>query len=179
MTTKAPASVLRDVAVCVLAALFSLGVGLAVHSHRNPPPSPAAQTETPATTTRIGHAPLSLAEFRTAVDDGKTLVIDARDDVFYARGHVPRAISLPNRRFDASYARLRSQLEADPARPIVLYCGNTHCGDSTEVQARLQSLGYTNVAVFPEGWDAWKNAGLPEEKGDVASVVLVPWKNPS
>ena len=106
-------------------------------------------------------------------------MIDARDDVAYARGHVPGSLSLPNRRFDARYAQLRSRLEANRARPIVLYCTNTFCGDSTEVQARLRSLGFTNVAVFPEGWDAWRSAGHPEEKSEVASAPIAPWKNPS
>lgn len=178
MTTE-PASFPRAVAVCVLAALLSLGVGLAVRRHQNPPPSPAAPAETPAKTTPIDHAPLSLAEFRAAAEDGKTLVIDARDDVAYARGHVPGSLSLPGRRFDAGYARLRSRLEADRARPIALYCANTYCGDSAEVQSRLRSLGFTHVAVFPDGWDAWKTGGHPEEKSDVAVAALAPWKNPS
>ena len=173
-----PTSVPRDVAVCFLAALLSLGAGLAVRRHQNPPLSPVAPTETTAGT-HIDHAPLSLAEFRAAVEDEKTLVVDARDDVLYARGHVPRSLSLPNRRFDASYARLRSRLETDRARPIAIYCANTFCGDSTEVQARLRSLGFTNVSVFPDGWDAWKTAGHPEEKSDVAAAALAPWKNPS
>jgi rhodanese-related sulfurtransferase len=175
MKTKSSATVPRDAAVCILAALLSLGVGLAVRSHKSQPPSPTPPTET----TVLDHPPLSIAEFRAAVDDGKTLVIDARDDVAFARGHVPRSLSLPNRRFDARYAQLRARLEADRARPIALYCTNTYCGDSTEVQARLQSLGYTNVTVFPDGWDAGKTAGFPEEKSDVASAALTPWKNPS
>jgi rhodanese-related sulfurtransferase len=178
MKTNA-STVLRDVAVCVLGALLSLGVGLTLRRHQNPPSSPAAAASETTTAAPVDHAPLSLTEFRAAVDDGKTLVIDARDDVAYARGHVPRSLSLPNRRFDAGYARLRSHLEADRDRPIVLYCANTYCGDSAEVQARLRSLGFTNVAVFPEGWDAWRSAGHPEEKSDVASAALAPWKKPS
>lgn len=173
---KTKSTIVRsDSAVCVLAAVLSFGVGLAVRRHQNPPQSPAETTDT----TTIDHAPVSLAEFRAAIDGGKTLVIDARDDVAYARGHVPRSLSLPNRRFDSRYAQLRAQLETDRARPIVLYCSNTYCGDSTDVQARLRSLGYTNVVVFPDGWDGWKTAGYPEEKSDVASVTLVPWNNPS
>ena len=162
-----------NVALCGLAALLSLGAGLAVRRHQHPSPPPPSQAPD------IDHAPLSLAEFRAAVDDGKTLVIDARDDVAYARGHVPRSLSLPNRRFEARYAQLRSHIEADRDRPIALYCSNRYCGDSAEVQARLQSLGYTNVTVFPEGWESWKTAGYPEEKSDDAAVALAPWKNPS
>jgi rhodanese-related sulfurtransferase len=179
MKTNA-STALRDVAVCVLAALVSLGVGLAVRRHQaQASPSPTAASSETTTAAPVDHAPLSLAEFRAAAEDGKTLVIDARDDVAYARGHVPRSLSLPNRRFDAGYARLRSRLEADRDRPIALYCANTFCGDSTEVQARLRSLGFTNVAVFPDGWDAWKAAGHTEEKSDVATAALAPWKNPS
>lgn len=172
MKTK-PSTVLRDVAVCVLAALLSVGFGLVVRRHQSPPPYSVA--ETPA----IDPAPLSLTEFRAAVDDGKTLVIDVRDDISYARGHVPRALSLPHRRFDARYAQLKSRLEADRDQSILLYCGSTYCDASTAVQARLQALGYTDVTVFPDGWAAWETAGYPEEKSDAAAGALAPWKNPS
>jgi rhodanese-related sulfurtransferase len=159
---------LRDAGICALAALLSLGIGLAVHQHH-----------APALTATSSLAPLALTEFRAAIDGGKTLIIDARDDVLYARGHVPHALSLPVRRFDARYAQLRSQLEADRTRSIALYCSSSYCGASAEVKARLQALGFTNVAIFPGGWSAWKTASYPEEKSDATAVVLAPWKNPS
>jgi rhodanese-related sulfurtransferase len=171
MKTKA-SPLFRDAALCIFAALLSLFLGLAIRRHQSsPPPSPTEATS-------IGNVPLSLAEFRAAVDDRTALVIDARDDIFYARGHVPRSLSLPNRRFDARYSQLRSLLEADRAHLILVYCNNTYCGDSSEVQTRLHALGFTNVVVFPDGWDAWKTAGYPEEKSD-AAMTLHPWKNPS
>jgi rhodanese-related sulfurtransferase len=167
MKTKS-STFLRDVGICGLAALLSVGVGLAVGRHQTPPPTEASTI-----------APLSLAEFRAAVDGGQALVIDARGDIPYARGHVPRALSLPYQRFAVRYRELKSQLEADRARPIILYCGNTDCDASAKLQARLRALGYTNVAVFPHGWTAWQAAGYPEEKSGAATVVLAPWKNPS
>lgn len=176
---------LRDTSIYTLAALLSIGAGLAVSRRQGQPASPplAPARSSPAVRTierqPLGAQPLSLAEFRAGVDGGKALIIDARDDIFYARGHVPRALSLPHRRFDARYTQLKSRLEADLAQPIILYCGNTDCDASQEVQVRLLALGYTNVTVFPMGWTAWKTAGYPEEKSDAASVALAPWKNPS
>jgi rhodanese-related sulfurtransferase len=159
MKTK-PSAFLRDAGICALAALLSIGFGFVVNRRRGPLPPPPMAT----TASTIDGESLSLAGFRAAVDRGKVLIIDARDDIFYARAHVPGSLSLPERRFDACYAQLKSRIEADRARPIIVYCSNTYCDASTEVQARLHVLGYTNVAVFPDGWAAWKTAGYPEEK---------------
>ena len=170
-----PSPFLRAV-VCVLATQLSARIAVADSERQTPPPS--VPTSSPQEST-IDREPLSLAEFRAAVNEGKALVLDVRDDAFFARGHVPGALSLPHRRFKVRYAQLQSRLQAAPARPIIVYCDNTYCDASTAVQARLQELGYTNVAVFPDGWAAWKTAGYPEEKSEAVSVPLAPWKNPS
>ncbi len=170
-----PSTFRRAAGICALATQLSAGVGLAAGERQAPPLLVSASSPQ---VSAIDREPLSLAEFRAAVDGRKTLILDARDDIFYARGHVPRALSLPLRRFHVRYAQLQSRLEADLAQPIIVYCGNSYCEAGTEVQARLQELGYTNVAVFPDGWTAWKTTGYPEETSDAVAVPLTPWKNP-
>jgi rhodanese-related sulfurtransferase len=163
----------RAATICFFAAVFSASIGFAVRENlvatrQAPPPVRAPE-----------QGPLSLSEFRALVDQGQALIIDARDDLFFARGHVPNAVSLPRARFAARYAQLRSRLEADRARAMVVYCSNQYCGDSAEVQSQLKELGYTQVTVFADGWDAWRAAGYPLQKSDSSTVELPPWKNPS
>jgi rhodanese-related sulfurtransferase len=51
----------------------------------------------------------------------------------------------------------------DNAAPIVLYCGG---GFRSALAAdNLQKMGYTNVASMDGGIRAWREAGLPIEKG--------------
>jgi len=51
----------------------------------------------------------------------------------------------------------------DKAAPIVLYCGG---GFRSALAAdNLQKMGYTNVVSMDGGIRAWREAGLPIEKG--------------
>ena len=52
---------------------------------------------------------------------------------------------------------------------IVTYCSNLGCRNSGIAQAKLEALGYTNVAKYAEGKQDWVEAGLPTESGPVAA----------
>jgi rhodanese-related sulfurtransferase len=47
--------------------------------------------------------------------------------------------------------------------PVVTYCGSVSCPLSAKMAKHLQSLGYTNVREYPEGFSGWKKAGHPVE----------------
>jgi rhodanese-related sulfurtransferase len=57
-------------------------------------------------------------------------------------------------------------LEADKNQLIVVYCAGLFCHSSERVQKELVAKGYTRVYVFPGGWPAWIEAGLPQEKSE-------------
>jgi rhodanese-related sulfurtransferase len=84
--------------------------------------------------------------------------------LFYQFGHVPGALSLPRADFESAYAALRARLEKNRRRPIVVYCSDRSCEDSSAVRTALAKLGYTDVAVFHGGWAAWSAAHRPEAK---------------
>lgn len=74
------------------------------------PAAPPPLTE--ATVPRI-----SLDEFRKALARKRVLVVDVRDAVSYARGHIPGAVLMPLATLDLHTADLKKSKV-----PIVTYC---------------------------------------------------------
>jgi PQQ-dependent catabolism-associated CXXCW motif protein len=84
------------------------------------------------------------------------------------RSNIPDSIWLP----DTGYGQLAPRMSdyfsdglekvtrGDRARLIVLYC-LADCWMSWNAAKRALSLGYSNVAWYPEGTDGWLAAGLP------------------
>lgn len=105
-----------------------------------------------------------LEDFLQFADEKRGIVLDARPEIFHRLGHVPGALSLPRDDFEKAYAGLQNTLEADKSQPIVIYCSNASCEDSSLVCKALRALGFTHISIFKEGWSAWNKAGHPEER---------------
>ena len=83
---------------------------------------------------RVGIRFLSARELKGMLDRGENLVlVDARDEVHYQRGHLPGAISVPAedkplRDVDVrrpKWLRYPERLPGDRDRGLVFYCGGT------------------------------------------------------
>jgi rhodanese-related sulfurtransferase len=109
---------------------------------------------------------IQLAEMKKLVSDRGCLILDARPAPFYQRSHIPSAYSLPRAEFEIRFRSLKSLLDANHDKMMVVYCSGTDCGDSEMVAENLQALGYPNVWLFRAGWNDWKSAGMPVEKGE-------------
>ena len=119
------------------------------------PPPAAARPATP----RL----IDLEEFQQVATGGKAIVLDARAGTFYRLGHVPGALNLSRENFEHDYAVLRGTLPAQGKEPIAVYCTEPHCPDAQLVADALQKLGYGNILIYPDGWEQWQEAGLPQE----------------
>jgi len=104
---------------------------------------------------------ISLEQFRAAVDDKGVLILDARAATYFNRGHVPRAMNLSRQDFAQDYMRMRPMLDAAKDKPIVVYCSGGACHDSKMVAQALTALGFSQVRIYPGGWDGWTAASLP------------------
>jgi PQQ-dependent catabolism-associated CXXCW motif protein len=84
------------------------------------------------------------------------------------RLNIPGSIWLPDTGYGslapATEAYLRENLEratgGDRAKPLVIYCLRD-CWMSWNAAKRILSMGYANVAWYPDGTDGWQDAGLP------------------
>ena len=102
---------------------------------------------------------ITRAELQTAIADGTVTVVETLGPMYYDNGHLPTAINIPHTEVDA----LAPSLLPDKTAPIVTYCSNPACQNSSAVQAQLLARGYTDVRKYVEGKDDWSAAGLPLE----------------
>lgn len=91
----------------------------------------------------------------------ETVLVDAREALFYQLGHLPGAVSLPLDKADnAALAAWRQTLS--PEANIVIYCNDSlcHMADELAIKMMAQSL---RPSVFLPGFEGWDMAGRPVE----------------
>jgi hydroxyacylglutathione hydrolase len=103
--------------------------------------------------------------------DPDALVLDVREPVEYASGHVPGAVNLPQ-------ADLADRLEELPRnRPLLLICQGGY--RSLRAAQFLKQMEFDQVASVTGGTAAWSDAGKPLDRGDVDAqatrVVETEW----
>ena len=76
------------------------------------------------------------------------------------QGRIPSSKHLDFFREDFSPV-LKDQVKLDPAKPCLVYCA--HGGRAQHAAQRLADLGFKDVLVLKDGYNAWKKAGLPVE----------------
>ena len=107
---------------------------------------------------------VSIEEAIREFQEGKTTFLDVRSQTKYRQGHIPKSLSLP---YDSFYEKLPVIKEKIfPARKIITYGGEEFLF-SNDSAILLQESGFSDVRVFSDGWDQWKEAGLPVEKGTI------------
>lgn len=95
---------------------------------------------------------------------GDCQLLDVREYVEYAAGHVPAARLIPLGQVATRFAEL------DPARPVVVLCkGGKRAAQAAEI---LCQHGCREVTVVAGGTDAWAAAGLPIDKEHKAPWAL-------
>ena len=94
----------------------------------------------------------------------ETVFFDARGAGPYGEGHVPRARNLPAAE---SGQKLPAEvLELARERTLVVYCEGGDCQSSLLLAKRFHDEGFKDIRVMTGGWEEWKKAGLPEDRGD-------------
>ena len=96
---------------------------------------------------------ISAEEVLRAVQSGNApMIVDIRDGISFAHGHIPGALSNPAQSFDISmFANLPKQTE------IVVSCYRGVM--SKEAVSYLASAGFTNVASMKGGMKSWMKLG--------------------
>jgi rhodanese-related sulfurtransferase len=96
---------------------------------------------------------VTLAE--VAATDGRTVLLDAREEPIFELGHLPGARNLSR----ADFAAQLAALALAPDTPVIVYCSDAECPDSEVVAGALTRLGFRDVAVFRGGWAEWEASG--------------------
>lgn len=80
----------------------------------------------------------------------------------YERLHIPGSLNFENA------VEAAQHLSRD--REVVVYCTNPNCAASYRLYYYLLSLGFTRIARFAGGIEAWMEAGLTVEGSLAASL---------
>jgi PQQ-dependent catabolism-associated CXXCW motif protein len=93
------------------------------------------------------------------------------------RMDIPRSIWLPDTGYGAIAATTEDYLRkglaratgGDRTKQLVIYC-LANCWMSWNAAKRALTMGYTNVAWYPDGTDGWQAAGLPLQAAEPAAA---------
>ncbi len=105
--------------------------------------------------------PAGLMQVKEMYDHREAVLVDARDEQTFARGHIKGAVYLPVGQFEAKTGEFEGKVPFKAA--IVVYCNGYGCHDSMTVGKMLMSKGYRQVYVFEGGYPEWRDGGLPVE----------------
>ncbi|HMK61099.1 MAG TPA: rhodanese-like domain-containing protein [Dissulfurispiraceae bacterium] len=100
---------------------------------------------------------IDTARLKAMMDNKDTFVlIDARTKEEYDEAHIPGAINMPEKKFDA----LLSTLPADKSYLLVIYCNGVRCGKSRKVAGKATDAGYSKIILYAEGFPVWEEKGM-------------------
>lgn len=100
----------------------------------------------------------STLEATQMINRQDALVIDVREDLEYAKGHIVGARHIPLGQLEAR----AKELQKYKSKPVIACC-ETGSRSSAAI-ATLRKLGFENVYNLAGGYGGWQQAGLPVEK---------------
>jgi len=107
---------------------------------------------------------ITLVEAKKLFLQEAVIIIDARPNDDYEKGHIRDARSLPWHEVDQRFMEVTKDISVDT--PIITYCDGETCELSHHLANFLLDLGFTNVRILVNGWTKWQNADLPIKKED-------------
>jgi rhodanese-related sulfurtransferase len=84
-------------------------------------------------------------------------VIDARSKGEYGEAHIFAAISVPEKDFEES----TDLLPRDKGVLLVVYGNDMKSGTAIRWAGKAAAAGYTNIAIYSEGFTVWKEKQMP------------------
>lgn len=96
-----------------------------------------------------------------ALESGEAVFVDARETAFFELGHIPGAVNLPRSTFQQAFESFSQRVKKD--HPLIVYCSESSCVDSSVVAKALVRLGYSKVEIYQGGWEEWEAADQPRE----------------
>jgi rhodanese-related sulfurtransferase len=98
-------------------------------------------------------------EVKSFIETGEAIILDARAPAEYEAGHIETAVNVPVDDFD-NYLDLVDSLPRE-GFPIVVYCQGGNCDQSHDLLNELEMLGFTDLMLYQDGWNVWRDLGYP------------------
>lgn len=100
-------------------------------------------------------------ELRKALGAPETVLVDARDPLFFEMGHLPAALNLPADETGIENLELWAAT-LPPDAGIIIYCSDEFCSMAEELADKMTAAGLA-PRIFSPGFSAWEAEGLPLE----------------
>ena len=108
---------------------------------------------------------ISLAEAKRLTSEGKSLWVDVRPAVEFAKDHVPGADNVPADEAGALESKLFEWTSSGRLLPdtvVIVYCASSGCGTSHQLRKQLTGMNPAlRVSVLAGGWTEWKRGENP------------------
>jgi len=82
------------------------------------------------------------------------IFVDARYQQDFERGHIEGAVNIPPDADDET--RMTKLADVSKDTYIVVYCQSKSCTFASKIAEKLVSDGFSNVAIYNEGWKDWR-----------------------
>jgi len=99
---------------------------------------------------------IGTSQVRRLLDQGRALLLDARDPGQYAKGHIPGAINVPYEKPGEAESAIENLPED---KVLICHCEGPPCDLGELLAWELTSRGLEGVAVYHEGINAWLESG--------------------
>jgi rhodanese-related sulfurtransferase len=87
------------------------------------------------------------------------ITIDCRDVKDFSVGHIPGALSLPEKTSAEWIADFAQKYER--TAPLLIYCESEECPLAMDLSVLFLRYGFTNVRYLECGYYGWQDAGSP------------------
>lgn len=155
-----PQSVLPQITILLFVALATALFTNTIHPYRIPLIGDWAN-HVATKATEAGMQVVHAAGAKGMVEEGWTMILDARPLGDYDQGHLPGALSFPANDIESAFEQTLPILSQED--PILIYCFGRSCDESLQVADFLKDQGYTNLFLFAGGMEDWNVAGYDLE----------------
>jgi len=100
---------------------------------------------------------ISTDELKAMIETKKSdfVLLDVRTKEEFEDAHIITAINIPEKSFE----KLAPTMLPEKNKLLVLYCSGVKCGKSKRTANIAKRLGYTNLAIYNEGFPVWEEKG--------------------
>lgn len=123
--------------------------------------SPLFAADTAKKEKELAHRIVTMRQVKRLLNEGRALLIDARNADEYKKGYIKGAVNIPFMEIENYFEEL---LKIPQDTLIVVYCNNPECPLGHRLMEFMLQVGFISVYIYEEGWDEWKAAGEEIEK---------------
>lgn len=88
------------------------------------------------------------------LNDSRIVIIDARNDIEYNKGHIRKAINIDPHQSDQNNF-FNTIMTLSREKIYIIYCTGGMCDLSHLVYDAMKNFGFSNLYIFPGGWEEW------------------------